>query len=56
MEDIDHTIHNVVFECLVLNVYGNVLISSTSPFKFVAFSYLHGYVIELWVPPQSMST
>jgi hypothetical protein len=47
VEDIDHTIHNVVFECLVLNVYGNSSISSTSPFKFVAFSYPHAYAIDI---------
>ncbi len=47
MEDIDHTIHNVVFECLVLNVYGNLSISCTSPFKFVAFSYFHANVIDI---------
>jgi hypothetical protein len=56
VEDIDHTIHNVVFECLVLNVYSNLSISFTSLSKFVAFSYLHGDVIELWVPPRSPST
>jgi hypothetical protein len=37
MEDIDHTIYNIVFECLVLNVYGNLSISFTSPFKLMAF-------------------
>jgi hypothetical protein len=47
MEDIDHTICNVVFECLILIVYGNLLILSTSPSKFVAFSYLHAYVIDI---------
>jgi hypothetical protein len=47
VEDIDHTIHNVVFECLVLNVYGNSSISSTSPFQFVVFSYPHAYVIDI---------
>ncbi len=45
VEDIDHIVCNVVFECLVLNVYGNSLISSTSPSKFVAFSYPHVNVI-----------
>jgi hypothetical protein len=29
IEDIDHIVHNVVFECLVLNLYGNSSISST---------------------------
>jgi hypothetical protein len=47
MEDIDHTIRNVVFECLVLNVYGNLLISSTSLYKVVVFSYLHVDVITI---------
>jgi hypothetical protein len=47
VEDIDHTIHNVVFEFLVLNVYGNSSISSTSPSKFVVFSYPHAYVIDI---------
>jgi hypothetical protein len=46
MEDIDHTIRNVVFECLVLNVYGNSSISFTSLFKSMAFSYLHVDVID----------
>jgi hypothetical protein len=46
MKDIDHIVCNVVFECLVLNVYGNSLISFTSPCKFVAFSYLHVDVID----------
>jgi hypothetical protein len=46
VEDIDHTVHNVVFECLVLNVYGNSLISSTSLSKFVVFFYLHEDVID----------
>jgi hypothetical protein len=46
MENIDHIVCNVVFECLVLNVYGNSLISFTSPCKFVAFSYLHVDVID----------
>jgi hypothetical protein len=32
---------------LVLNVYGNSSISSTSPFKYVAFSYLHANVIDI---------
>jgi hypothetical protein len=44
VKDIDHIFCNVVFECLVLNVYGNLLISSTSPYKFVDFSYLCAYV------------
>jgi hypothetical protein len=46
VEDNDHIIRNVIFECLVLNIYGNSLISSTSPSKFVAFSYLHADVID----------
>ncbi len=47
MENIDHIICNVVFESLVLNVYGNFLsILFTSPFKFVTFSYLHVDVID----------
>jgi hypothetical protein len=32
---------------LFLNVYGNSLISSTSPFKSMAFSYLHANVIDI---------
>jgi hypothetical protein len=47
VEDIDHTIHNVVFECLVLNVYGNLSISSTYLLKSMAFSYPHAYVIDI---------
>jgi hypothetical protein len=46
MEDIDHTVCNVVFEYLVLTIYGNLLILSTPPYKFVAFSYLHVDVID----------
>jgi hypothetical protein len=44
--DIDHRIRNVVFECLVLNVYDNLSISSTSLSKFVVFSYLHANIID----------
>jgi hypothetical protein len=47
VEDIDHIICNVVVECLVLNVYGNSSISSTSPFKYVYFSYFHVDVIDI---------
>jgi hypothetical protein len=47
VEDIDHIICNVVFECLVVNVYGNSLISSTFLFKFVVFSYIHVDVIDI---------
>jgi hypothetical protein len=47
MEDIDHTICNVVFERLVLNVYGNLLISCTSPLKSMVFSYLDANVIDI---------
>jgi len=32
---------------LFLNVYGNLSISSTSPFKLMAFSYLHVDVIDI---------
>jgi hypothetical protein len=32
---------------LFLNVYGNLLISSTSPSKFVAFSYVRADVIDI---------
>jgi hypothetical protein len=46
VEDIDHTIHNLVFECLVLNVYGNSSISSTYPSTSMVFSYLHVDVIN----------
>jgi len=46
VEDIDHTICNVVFERLVLNVYDNLSISCTSPFKSMTFSYLHANVID----------
>jgi hypothetical protein len=37
MEDIDYTICNVVFKCLVLNVYGDLSISFTSPYKLWLF-------------------
>jgi hypothetical protein len=47
VENIDHTICNVVSKCLVLNVYGNSSISSTSPFKYVYFSYFHVDVIDI---------
>jgi hypothetical protein len=47
VENINHIVRNVIFECLVLNVYGNSLISSTSPCKFVVFSYFHADVIVI---------
>ncbi len=47
MEDIDRIICNVVFECLVLTIYGNSSISSTSLSKSMAFSYLHVDVIDI---------
>jgi hypothetical protein len=47
VEDIDHTICIIIFDSLVLNVYGNLSISSTSPFKSMVFSYLHGDVIDI---------
>jgi hypothetical protein len=47
VEDIDHIVCNVVFECSVVNVYGNSSISSTSLFKFVTFSYIHADVIYI---------
>ncbi len=47
MEDIDHTMRNVVFNCLVVNVYGNLSISCTSPSKYMASAYLHAYVIDI---------
>jgi hypothetical protein len=54
VEEIDHTVRNVVFECLILNVYGNLSISSTSPFKSMAFSYIFMQTsLILWVSPQS---
>jgi hypothetical protein len=46
VEDIYHIVCNVVFECLVLTVYGNSSISSTSFSKSVAFLYLHVDVID----------
>jgi hypothetical protein len=47
VENIDHIVCNVVFKCLVLNVYGNSSILSTSLYKFVAFPYLHINVIDI---------
>jgi hypothetical protein len=47
VEDIDHIIHNVVLECLVLNVYCNLSISFTFPFKYVVFSYLYADAINI---------
>jgi hypothetical protein len=47
MEDIDHTVRNVVFECLVLTIYGNSLILSTFLSKSMAFSYLHSNFIDI---------
>jgi hypothetical protein len=38
LEDIDN---------IICNVYGNSLISSTFPSKFVTFSYIHAYVIDI---------
>jgi hypothetical protein len=45
VEDIDHTIHNVAFDYLVLNVYGNFSLSR-SPTKSIAYSSLHANVID----------
>jgi len=57
VENIDHIIWNVVFECLVLNVYGNFLsILFTSPSKFVTFSYVHVNVIDIMGTTTIMST
>jgi hypothetical protein len=44
VENIDHIIRNVVFECLVLDVYSNSSIAS--PSKYVAYSYFHVDVIH----------
>jgi hypothetical protein len=46
MENIDHIVCNVVFECLVLTIYGNSSILSIFLSKSVAFSYLHANVID----------
>jgi hypothetical protein len=46
MEDIDHKVRNIVWECLVLSIYGNLSILFTSLFKSVAFSYFHIDVID----------
>ncbi len=45
VEDIDHTICNVAFDCLVLSVYGNSSLFR-SPTKFVIYSYLHANFIN----------
>ncbi len=45
VEDIDHTIHNVAFDYLVLSVYGNSSLFG-SPTKFIAYSSLHANVID----------
>jgi hypothetical protein len=37
----------IQFAMLFLNDYGNSSISSTSPFKFMVFSYLHEDVIDI---------
>jgi hypothetical protein len=42
MEDIDHIVRNVVFECL-----WQLMISSKSFSKYVAFSYCHANVIDI---------
>jgi len=45
VEDIDHTIHNVAFDCLVLSVYGNSSLFGSLA-KSIAYSYLHANVID----------
>ncbi len=45
IEYFDHTVHNVMFECLVLNVYGNSLITLSSK-SMVYFSF-HAYVTDI---------
>jgi hypothetical protein len=44
VEDIDHIIHNVIFEYLVLNVYGNSWFHLN--IESVAFSYCRANVID----------
>ncbi len=44
LEDIDHTIRNVAFDCLVLSVYGNFSLFGSLA-KSIAYSYLHANVI-----------
>jgi hypothetical protein len=45
IEYFDHIVHNVVFESLVLNVYGNSLITLSS--KTMVYSSFHAYVIDI---------
>ncbi len=45
VEDIDHTIHNVAFDCFVLIVYGNSFFSRSLA-KSIVYSYLHANVID----------
>jgi hypothetical protein len=45
VEDIDHTIHNVAFDCLVLSVYVNSSFSRSLA-KSIVYSYLHANVID----------
>jgi hypothetical protein len=47
MENIDHIICNVVFECLVLDVYINSSIAS--PSKYAVYFYFHVDVIDTMV-------
>jgi hypothetical protein len=45
VENIDHTIHNVAFDCLVLSVYGNSSLFGSLA-KSIAYSYFHANVID----------
>jgi len=45
VEDIDHIVHNIAFDYLVLSAYGNSSLFKSLG-KFVAYSYLHANVID----------
>jgi hypothetical protein len=45
VEDIDHTIHNVAFDCLVLSVYDNSSFFGSLA-KSIVYSYLHANIID----------
>ncbi len=54
IEDINHTIRNVAFDYLVLNIYGNSFFLDPQPNLLLIPTSMQMSSI-LWVPPQSLS-
>ncbi len=53
VEDIDHIVHNIAFDYLVLSAYGN---SSFLKSLGKSITYSMQMSLILWVPPQSLLT